>query len=117
MCSPMWIFELRLTSKVVVDRDSAVLGLPGHRERVIELDRDHREICKFEDGPEFTRVARHLKRIAEDAIGNITPVCTPGGNGSLSLTTPQSYSSDAVCREMFLALKTYIPRPNSSYRK
>ncbi|KAI0908384.1 hypothetical protein F4823DRAFT_599089 [Ustulina deusta] len=32
---------------VVVDRKSALLGLPGTRERQIPLDADHRGICKF----------------------------------------------------------------------
>ncbi|OTA69235.1 hypothetical protein K449DRAFT_305367, partial [Hypoxylon sp. EC38] len=32
---------------IIVDPKSAILGLPGSRERSIPLDADHRNICKF----------------------------------------------------------------------
>jgi hypothetical protein len=85
-----------LTSKVVVDRDSAILGLPGHRERVLEMDRDHRQICKFEDGPGFTLVARQLNRIAEHAIRS--PESTGGreNSGPLPIITAPLPSTEAV---------------------
>ncbi|CZR61910.1 uncharacterized protein PAC_11807 [Phialocephala subalpina] len=53
---------------VVVDRSSAVIGLAGHREHVVELDRDHRQICKLAKDSEYDRVARHLKRLADTEI-------------------------------------------------
>jgi hypothetical protein len=54
--------------QVVVDHGSSVIGLAGHRERVIELDRDHRQICKFADLADCNRVLKHLKRLADDAL-------------------------------------------------
>lgn len=59
-----------MSCKVIVDLSSSVIGLAGHREHKIELNRDHRRICKFESvsDPDFIRVARHLKRLADGAI-------------------------------------------------
>lgn len=31
----------------IVEKDSAVLGLPDSREQTVALDADHEEICKF----------------------------------------------------------------------
>jgi hypothetical protein len=50
-----------------VDPASAVIGLAGHREQVLEFDRDHRQICKFIQDADYNRVARHLKRLADAA--------------------------------------------------
>lgn len=47
----------------MVDKDSAELGLSGHREHVIDLDRDHRQICKLTNDSVFQRIARHLTRL------------------------------------------------------
>ncbi|MCJ1388782.1 hypothetical protein MMC18_001632 [Xylographa bjoerkii] len=60
------------TMQVVVDVASSIIGLPGHRERVVELDKDHRQICKFADTNDFKRISAHLKRIAETARLNST---------------------------------------------
>ena len=49
--------------QVVVDRESAELGLAGHREHIVDLDLDHRQICKLTDDKNFSRIARHLKRL------------------------------------------------------
>jgi hypothetical protein len=84
------------TSKVVVDHDSAILCLPGHRERVLKMDRDQRQICNFEDGRGFTMVARQLNRIAEHAIRSLE---SKGGreNGSpLPIITVLLPSKEAV---------------------
>ena len=32
----------------VVPMDSAVLGLPGHRERILGIDASHSNICRFD---------------------------------------------------------------------
>lgn len=55
-----------------MDPSSAVIGLAGHREHVLQLNRDHRQICKFEgdSDPDFKLVARHLKRLADAAVGS-----------------------------------------------
>jgi hypothetical protein len=77
-----------------VDRESAIPGLPEHRERVLEMDRDHRQICKFEDGPGFTLVARQLNRIAEHAIRSLESI---GGRESSDpspiITAPPAVSA------------------------
>lgn len=60
-----------------MDRSSAILGLPGHRERILEMNRDHRQICKFEEGPEFARLAMHLKSLAADAVRSVESADSP----------------------------------------
>jgi hypothetical protein len=49
-----------------------VIGLAGHREHRIELNRDHREVCKFESAsdPDYVRIVRQLKRLADAASGS-----------------------------------------------
>lgn len=73
--------------QVVVDLSSSVVGLAGHRERVLELDRDHRQICKFADLEDCKRVITHLKRLADTAMNmrvdvNTDPKDRPEGHGS-----------------------------------
>lgn len=58
--------------KVVVDRKSAELGFPGHREHVIELDLDHRQICKLTKDAVSERILRHLKRLVNSATREAT---------------------------------------------
>ena len=59
-----FLFERLLTCvQVVVDRDSAGLGLPGQREHVIDLDRDHRQICKLTNDSVFQRIVGHITRL------------------------------------------------------
>ena len=58
--------------QVVVDRDSAELGLPGHREHVIDLDLDHRQICKLTNDSVFQRIIRHMIRLAVSAEQHVT---------------------------------------------
>ena len=53
--------------QLVVDMDSAELGLPGHREHVIDLDRDHRQICRLTNDSVFERIVRHIKRLVAEA--------------------------------------------------
>ncbi|KAF1953171.1 hypothetical protein CC80DRAFT_451183, partial [Byssothecium circinans] len=55
---------------IVVDDQSAQLGLPWKRERAIAIDRDHNGICKFEseeDG-DYEQVEDEVKRFVKDAI-------------------------------------------------
>jgi hypothetical protein len=81
-----------LLFQVVVDSTSAIIGLAGHREQVLELDRDHRQICKLAQGPDFNRVARHLKRLADSAIMNIGPLDLPQTSSQQG-----QVNSDIVC--------------------
>lgn len=54
--------------QVVVDSSASTLGLAGHREQILELDRDHRQICQLERGSDLNRVLRHMKRISKTAL-------------------------------------------------
>ncbi|KAI1132377.1 hypothetical protein F5Y10DRAFT_231582, partial [Nemania abortiva] len=55
---------------IVVDRKSALLGLPGTRERQIPVDADHRDICKFAsiEDPRYILVEDNIAWM----IGNAT---------------------------------------------
>ncbi|OTB11225.1 hypothetical protein K445DRAFT_26789 [Daldinia sp. EC12] len=55
---------------IVVDQNSAILGLPGTREKQIALDKDHRNICKFSshDDPEYQQVAGNIASMVDSAI-------------------------------------------------
>jgi hypothetical protein len=53
-----------------VDKDSATLGLPGHREKQIPMEADHVGICKFAsiDGSDYKQVASNLIELANYAV-------------------------------------------------
>lgn len=73
--------------QVIVDLSSSVIGLAGHRERVVELDRDHRQICKFANLEDCKRVITHLKRLADTAMNMHVDVDTD------SKDRPEGYES------------------------
>jgi hypothetical protein len=54
----------------VVERDSAVLGLPGEREIKYAMHADHSNICKFadEDGQDYRPVWQEVQALVEDAV-------------------------------------------------
>ncbi|XXG94019.1 hypothetical protein Hte_000270 [Hypoxylon texense] len=54
---------------VVVTQDSAILGLPGTREKQIPLDSNHRQICKFatDEDPRYHQVADNIAKMVNDA--------------------------------------------------
>ncbi|KAI0897700.1 hypothetical protein F4806DRAFT_494425 [Annulohypoxylon nitens] len=54
---------------IVVDRKSAVLGLPGTREKQLALEADHRSICKFssDKDPNYQLVAENIIRMINTA--------------------------------------------------
>jgi len=56
----------------VVERNSAVLGLPGEREIKIDMHADHSNICKFEDedGQDFRPVWQEIQALIEAATKN-----------------------------------------------
>ncbi|KAI9768271.1 MAG: hypothetical protein M1839_004165 [Geoglossum umbratile] len=83
---------------IVVESASAIIGLPGFREQVLELDRDHRQICKFTEDPDFNRVARHLKRIAGLAIRNLAPLAPPQETAR-EVLDPVSANIDAATQQ------------------
>ncbi|KAI1177631.1 hypothetical protein F4777DRAFT_540755 [Nemania sp. FL0916] len=54
---------------IVVDPKSALLGLPGTRERQIAVDADHRNICKFarDDDPTYKLVEGNIAQMVNEA--------------------------------------------------
>jgi hypothetical protein len=63
----------------VVDRKSALLGLPGTRERQIPVDADHRDICKFasDEDPRYKLVEDNIAQMVRDAIAIPIPIPIP----------------------------------------
>ncbi|KAJ8108152.1 hypothetical protein OPT61_g8373 [Boeremia exigua] len=65
-------YENRKTKGIlsVVDRQSAVLGLPDDREMVLGLDADHSEICRFgaENAPDYRPVWQSIRRLVRDSM-------------------------------------------------
>ncbi|KAI0444937.1 hypothetical protein F4803DRAFT_560587 [Xylaria telfairii] len=57
---------------VVVDPKSAVLGLPGTRERQIPVDADHRGICKFasDEDPRYRLVENNIEQMVANATSS-----------------------------------------------
>ncbi|KAI9767029.1 MAG: hypothetical protein M1840_005988 [Geoglossum simile] len=56
-------------SHIVVDEQSAVLGLPGTRETRLKLDADHSAMCKIgTKGPMYKLVKGNIKRLADQAL-------------------------------------------------
>jgi hypothetical protein len=87
--------------QLIVDRASAELGLPGHRERVVELQRDHSQICKFEaEEHGFKRVIKHLRKMAHDACG---------GSASIAPSTIPISLADGVCISYPVACSGHLP--------
>ncbi|KAH6683908.1 hypothetical protein B0J14DRAFT_571676 [Halenospora varia] len=57
------------TANVVVEKESAVLGLAGTRETAIALNLDHSQICKFDEINEvYKQVEENIFRLAESAV-------------------------------------------------
>ncbi|KAI9886848.1 MAG: hypothetical protein M1823_001347 [Watsoniomyces obsoletus] len=88
-------------SEIVVDEDSAVLSLPGHRERRLGLNADHSSMCKIaRKGDVYKGILANLRRLVKGASGQNADV--PLG--------PESHSrwgSDGVSR-------VHSPRPDMS---
>lgn len=56
------------TQIVVVDRDSASIGLPGNVENIVELTRSHSDLCRFDttdrdDLAVYKHVQGNMRRI------------------------------------------------------
>ncbi|GAP88045.1 hypothetical protein SAMD00023353_3200950 [Rosellinia necatrix] len=70
---------------IVVDRKSALLGLPGTRERQIPIDADHRGICKFasSEDPRYRLVEDNIAQM----VMNVTsPASHQRGNDEEELS-------------------------------
>ncbi|KAI9044824.1 LipA and NB-ARC domain protein [Aspergillus affinis] len=56
-------------SHLVVDEESAVLGLPGQRETRLKLDADHSQMCKVGTrGPMYKLIKGNIKQIADQVL-------------------------------------------------
>ncbi|KAE9377690.1 hypothetical protein N431DRAFT_527699 [Stipitochalara longipes BDJ] len=99
---------------VVVNPASAVIGLAGHREQVLELDRDHRQICKFIQDADYNRVARHLKRLADAAsrgeMPNVETSGIQGNTASAHDVNPKQETPPPATAKLFSTLD-FVHRP------
>ena len=59
-----------VTSGLVVDKNSAVLGYKGERNTFINAN--HRDICKFDsvDDPNYVKLKNSLSSAVDDLLGN-----------------------------------------------
>ncbi|KAI1299608.1 hypothetical protein F5Y03DRAFT_408757 [Xylaria venustula] len=73
---------------IVVDQKSALLGLPGTRERQIPIDADHRGICKFSsiEDPRY--------RLVEDNIAQIITSATSASHQCRSEEEPRLHEDN-----------------------
>ncbi|KAL4895293.1 hypothetical protein BDV59DRAFT_191803 [Aspergillus ambiguus] len=56
-------------SHLVVDEESAVLGLPGNRETRLKLDADHSQMCKIGSrGPMYRLIKGNIKQIVDQVL-------------------------------------------------
>ncbi|KAL4807865.1 hypothetical protein BDV18DRAFT_136296 [Aspergillus unguis] len=56
-------------SHLVVDEESAILGLPGQRETRLKLDADHSQMCKVSSrGAMYKLIKGNIKQIADQVI-------------------------------------------------
>ncbi|PKX88712.1 LipA and NB-ARC domain protein [Aspergillus novofumigatus IBT 16806] len=56
-------------SHLVVDEESAVLGLPGNRETRLKLDADHSQMCKIGSrGPMYKLIKGNIKQIVDQVL-------------------------------------------------
>jgi hypothetical protein len=64
--------NLRFQSALIVEKDSASIGLK--HERIQPLNADHRTVCKFDsrDDPNYTKVKNALASVVEDILDNTT---------------------------------------------
>lgn len=70
------------SAQIVVDEQSAVLGLPGPRETRLKLDTDHSGMCKIGyKGPMYKLVKGNIKKLVNQALvtlqGFIPPPLMP----------------------------------------
>lgn len=63
----------------VVEKRSAILGLPASRETVVALNASHSEICRFasEDDEGYQRVSQLIADLASSAIQNVMEPSLP----------------------------------------
>ena len=72
----LWSFFETIPTSIgfIVEKDSAVIGLPG--ERVHYLAADHRDVCKFRSSADINY--RTLRNAFASTIGHIEQSCTSG---------------------------------------
>ncbi|KAK4443260.1 ankyrin repeat protein [Podospora aff. communis PSN243] len=66
--------RMSFLGNVVVDQDSAVLGLGREKETVIPMEGDHRSMCRFsnDDEKRFRPVARWLRTVTKDSLESVS---------------------------------------------
>ncbi|KAF2738595.1 hypothetical protein EJ04DRAFT_541275 [Polyplosphaeria fusca] len=89
--------------KLVVDRESAILGIPG--EQVIPLNADHRSMCRFDSrNKEYLTVLNEVRRLARDAKANRY-------SAQLSLMSSEKRCMSLLYSASLADYKTQLPRP------
>ncbi|KAJ5475714.1 hypothetical protein N7539_008001 [Penicillium diatomitis] len=90
-------------SHLVVDEESAVLGLSGLRETQLKLDADHSQMCKVGSrGPMYRLIAGNIKQLVDQAllhehgfIPQPSPVPQTGNGGPPPLPPRMHFNSSA----------------------
>lgn len=82
---------------MIVDRDSAVLGLPGSRETQLTLDADHSAMCKIGTrGPMYRIIMGNIKNLADEALvlsqGYMSPPSLGSTRPTISTMPPKFQS-------------------------
>ncbi len=82
---------------MIVDRDSAVLGLSGSRETQLTLDADHSAMCKIgQRGPMYKMIMGNIKNLVDQALvlsQGYVPPPSSHSNGQAASTMPPNFQS------------------------
>ncbi|EXJ53772.1 uncharacterized protein A1O5_13021 [Cladophialophora psammophila CBS 110553] len=104
---------------LIVDKQSATLGLSGQRETAIALDGDHRSICKFpEPNSAYQQVEDDLVALVEEALQ--TPVQKSSQTSNVQSPTffvPYQKNSSFVGREKIIARLIEILSPHPGWQR
>ncbi|KNG89709.1 LipA and NB-ARC domain protein [Aspergillus nomiae NRRL 13137] len=86
-------------SHLVVDEESAVLGLPGNRETRLKLDADHSQMCKVGNrGAMYRLIKGNIKQIADQLLvteQGYIPQPSPSPRAGPPLPPPRHTNSSA----------------------
>ncbi|CAG8236727.1 unnamed protein product [Penicillium olsonii] len=88
-------------SHLVVDEESAVLGLSGLRETQLKLDADHSQMCKVASrGPMYRLIQGNIKQLVDQALlseqGFIPQPMAQGAGPSPPPIPPRIHSSSSI---------------------
>ncbi|CAG7945963.1 unnamed protein product [Penicillium nalgiovense] len=86
--------------KLVVDEESAVLGLSGLRETQLKLDADHSQMCKVGSrGPMYHLIKGNIKRLVDQALlseQGFIPSMPPNAASSPPPVPPRFHSNSST---------------------